>query len=67
MSKIEARVLNEEQLRSMALHSRSENGHEAWALQFEYVRWRREQGLEPGAEELNRWHQAMEEIGRSRG
>jgi hypothetical protein len=62
MSKIEARVLNEAQLRSMALPG----GHEAWALQFEYVRWRRSRGLEPAAERLNRWHLAMEEIGQKR-
>jgi hypothetical protein len=61
MSKISTRILNEEQLRSMALPG----GHEAWALQFEYIRWRRSQGLEPGAERLNRWQKAMEEIGRA--
>jgi hypothetical protein len=62
MQKLDAPILMDEQLRSMALPG----GHAAWALQFEYVRWRREQGLEPTAERLNRWLQAMEEMGQTR-
>ncbi len=34
-----------------------------WELQFEYVDWRISQGLEPPRNALNRWEQAMEEIG----
>lgn len=35
----------------------------AWRLQFEYVDWRISQGLEPPRNALNRWEQAMDEIG----
>jgi hypothetical protein len=35
----------------------------AWRLQFEYVDWRISQGLEPSRNALNRWEQAMDEIG----
>jgi hypothetical protein len=38
---------------------------EAWALQFEYVSWRRQVGLEPSRHRLNEWEQAMERIGES--
>jgi hypothetical protein len=61
MRKLDAPVLREDQLRSMTLPG----GQAAWALQFEYVRWRRERGLEPTAERLNRWLKAMEEIGQA--
>jgi len=37
-------------------------GPDAWELQFEYVRWRREHGLEPPRERLNRWYQAWDRI-----
>lgn len=34
-----------------------------WRLQFEFVDWRISQGLEPSRNRLNRWEQAMDEIG----
>lgn len=36
---------------------------EAWRLQFEYMAWRRAQGLEPGRTQLNLWELAMDQIG----
>ena len=36
---------------------------EAFELQFEYVAWRRGQGLEPTAEQLNRFELAWDLLG----
>lgn len=40
-----------------------EAGYNAWLLQFEYVAWRRDQGLEPDRTRLNLWELAMDRIG----
>jgi hypothetical protein len=50
-------VLSESQVLNMARYSA------AWDLLWEYLAWRREQGLEPPRERLNRWHAAWESLG----
>lgn len=40
-----------------------EGTDDAWALQREYMDWRRTQGLEPSPARLNQWEQAMERLG----
>ncbi len=50
-------LLDEEQLRSLARYP------DPWSLQFEYARFRREVGLDPASERLNRWLAAWDELG----
>lgn len=38
-------------------------GGDAWAIQREYMAWRRAQGLEPSPDRLNRWEQAWDLLG----
>jgi len=40
-----------------------EGAESAWILQRCYVLWRKQRGLDPPADVLNRWQQAMERIG----